>query len=118
MGANVVFYASFLALALAVLGLCKQIQRRPAAVDDDDQDRLYRLQEVVDQQRIHLLELGEIIERDGQQALALAGAYDRAQAQLIQYRALKFPTMLRKLWTGAEVAEWLALEHERIGAGH
>lgn len=113
MGANAVYFASFFSLALAVLGMRWQFKRGGFAVDDE-QEQIAKLREVIEQQRSHFLELGEILERDYSQMQALTDAHDRLARQLEAYRNLKFPAALRKMWTGAEVAQWLEGEHERI----
>lgn len=123
MGGYDVLLGSCFILATTMLALCHKAQSladKVGAMTDDetDADRIARLLSTIDQQRIHLLELGEILERDQAQAEAMARSYDNVQRQLEAYRKLRFPTLLRKMWSGGEVAQWLAEQHERIGAHH
>jgi hypothetical protein len=41
-----------------------------------------------------------------------------SEGQLEAYRNLKFPVLLRKMWSGSEVQQWLDQEHDRIDAGY
>lgn len=42
----------------------------------------------------------------------------RLKDMLERYENLKFPTQIRKMWSGSDVQQWLDQQHARIMEGH
>ena len=52
---------------------------------------------------------------DPSERLSYLMALEEHKAAIKAYNDLKFPTAFRKMWTAAEVNEWLEIQKQRIG---